>query len=251
MGIEAMKDKIQLKGIVLGNSAVGDYDRRVVILTKERGKIVAFAKGARKQGSSFSGIIEPFNFGTFNVYESYDAYRFAGGEIKEYFSNVKNDITGICYGSYFCEVLEYLTVEGVGDAEVLNLLFASLKAVEKNNIPPELIRRIFELKLLALDGEMMTAFSCSKCGKESFSAFSMEHNGLICEKCAANTADSYKVSESTVYSIQFILSSSIKKLYSFKVNDSVQKELDYVIGAFFSKHVQKKFKSLQILDTLS
>ena len=250
MGIEAMKDKIFLKGIVLGNSAVGDYDKRVVILTKERGKIVAFAKGARKQGSSFSGIIEPFNFGTFNVYESYDAYRFAGGEIREYFSNVKNDITGICYGSYFCEVLEYLTVEGVGDAEVLNLLYASLKAVEKN-IPPELIRRIFELKLLALDGEMMTAFSCAKCGREKLTAFSIGHDGLICEDCVGNVADAYQVLESTVYTIQFILSSPIKKLFSFKVNDSVQKELDYVIGAYFSKHVPKKFKSLQILDTLS
>lgn len=246
-----MRDKIQVKGIILGNSAVGDYDKRVVILTRERGKITAFAKGARKQGSSFGGMIEPFNFGTFYVYESYDAYRFAGGDVKEYFQGVKNDITGICYGSYFCEILEYLTVEGVGDPEVLNLLYASLKAVEKHTMSHELIRRIFELKILALDGEMMSAFSCVKCGKERFAVFSREHDGLLCPDCGGNVLGAYPVLESTVYAIQFILSSPIKKLFSFQVSDEVQEELSHVTEAYFTKHIQKNFKSLQILSTLS
>ena len=124
-----MKEKIELKGIILGSSPVKDYDKRLVLLTKERGKITAFANGARKMNSALSGISEPFNFGTFTLYEGYDAYRFVGGDISEYFSDVKNDIEGICYGSYFCEVLEYLCVEGVGDANILNLLYLSLKAL--------------------------------------------------------------------------------------------------------------------------
>ena len=106
-----MRDKIELYGMVLSSMPVGDYDKRLVLLTKERGKITAFARGARKPNSPYLGLSEPFNFGTFVLMEGFDAYRLVGGEIKEYFLDIKNDIEGICYGTYFCDILEYLCVD--------------------------------------------------------------------------------------------------------------------------------------------
>ncbi len=246
-----MKEKVELTGIVLGSYPVKDYDKRVVLLTKERGKITAFANGARKMNSAFSGITEPFNYGKFSVYEGYDAYRFAGGEIKEYFQKVKNDIEGICYGSYFCEILEYLCVEGVGDADILNLLYMSLKALEKKIVPYNLIRRIYELKVLSLEGEMMSAFFCAKCGEEKVTSFVSSLNGLVCDDCKKYVSDSYSMSESAVYTIQYILSSPINKLYSFNIKEDVFAQLDHVIDIYFTEHIDKKFKSLEILSTLA
>ena len=246
-----MKEKIELTGIILGSYPVKDYDKRLVILTKERGKITAFANSARKMNSSLSGISEPFNYGVFSLYEGYDAYRFTGGDIREYFSDVKNDIEGICYGSYFCEVLEYLCVEGIGDSDILNLLYVSLKALERKIIPYGLIRLIFELRLLALDGEMMAAFSCVKCGKNPPREFSLMENGLICGECGKYISDVYPLTESAIYTLQYILSAPIGKLYSFQVKDDVYEQLEHVIRIYFSKHITKKFKSLEILSSLS
>lgn len=246
-----MKEKLELTGMVLSSMVVGDYDKRLVILTKERGKITAFAKGARKPNSPYLGISEPFNFGEFTLYEGFDAYRLAGGEIKEYFSEVKNDIENICYGTYFCDILEYLCVEGVSDVNMLNLLYITLKALNNPNIPNKLIRRIFELKSLEFDGEAMAAFSCVKCGKEQLSAFYLSGNGLLCEECAAHTWGQHTLLESTIYTLQYILSTPLNKLYHFQVSDSVFEELDSVIGKYFSQHIPKKFNSLEILASLS
>ena len=46
-----MRDEVVLQGIVLAMSLVGEYDRRLVILTKERGRITAFARGVRKSNN--------------------------------------------------------------------------------------------------------------------------------------------------------------------------------------------------------
>ena len=248
-GDVSMRDKIELTGMVLSSTLVGDYDKRLVILTKERGKITAFAKGARKPNSPYLGISEPFNFGKFILLEGYDAYRLVGGEVKEYFLEVKNDIEGICYGTYFCDVLEHLCVEGVGDVNILNLLYVTLKALVKPDIPNSLIRRIFELKVLVYDGEALAAFSCVKCGAQKVSAFYLRGNGLVCDAC--KTQDMYLVMQSTVYTLQYIISTTLDKLYTFQLSEDVWKEVDQVIGQYFEQHVTKKFHSLEILSSLT
>ncbi|MCM1157186.1 MAG: DNA repair protein RecO [Bacteroidales bacterium] len=246
-----MRDKLEVSGIVLSSTIVGDYDKRLVILTKERGKITAFARGARKPGSPYLGISEPFNFGIFILLEGYDAYRLLGGEIKEYFPGVKNDIEGICYGTYFCDILEYLCVEGLGDINMLNLLYVTLKALTNPDIPNRLVRRIFELKVLEFDGEAMAVFSCVACNTGHPEAFYLPENGLLCKMCAQKKQGALALTESAIYTLQYILSTELSRLYTFQVSDSVFNEMDEVIGRYFSHHVTKKFNSLEILASLS
>ena len=55
-------------GIILKQTPIGEYDRRICLLTKEKGKISAFVRGARKQGSRFAAATNSFAFGTFKLY---------------------------------------------------------------------------------------------------------------------------------------------------------------------------------------
>lgn len=64
-----MQDFVEVTGIVLKAVPVLEMDKRITVLTKERGKISAFARGAKKPGSRFMAATNPFCYGTFRLYE--------------------------------------------------------------------------------------------------------------------------------------------------------------------------------------
>ena len=123
-----MQDRIKVLGIVLKAEPIGEYDRRVVILTREKGKISAFARGARKPTSAFLAPTSPFTFGTFELYAGRNSYSVCDISADCYFEELRQDFEGAYYGMYFLELADYCTRENNDEREVLKLLYQSLRA---------------------------------------------------------------------------------------------------------------------------
>lgn len=240
-------------GMVLSAMPIGGYDKRLVILTKERGKITAFAKGARKPSSAFLACSQPFSFGEFSLYEGRTSYNLISVNISNYFETLRNDIEAAYFGIYFCELADYFTHENEDGTEILKLLYQSLRALTMESIGKSLVRYIFELKILVIHGVAPQVFQCVKCGKEEdYYFFNSKEGGLICKDCRHGEilGKNIRLSSSAIYTMQYIITSSIEKLYTFTVSNEVLEELKQCMNSYKEYYIDKKMKSLEILEKL-
>lgn len=246
-----MSEPITVTGMVLSASPVGDYDKRMVILTKERGKVTAFARGARKSTSPFLAIANPFVFGSFQLYEGRTAYTLAQGNIREYFTQLAAKQPGVYYGFYFLEIADYYGREGSTDVDMLNLLYVTMKALLKEQIPDRLVRTVFELKSLVINGEYPRLFECVACGKtEKLTHLSLGHSGCVCSECVNGIKDARPISATTLYALQYIVCSPIEKLYTFTLKPEAVKETGKWMERYMDRYTDKRFKSLEILKIM-
>ena len=216
-----MLDLMNTPGIVLRAEPVNEYDRRVVILTGNSGKITAFANGARRQGNRLQACTDLFVFADFKLFAGRNSYTLNDATVKNYFPELRDDFTGALYGMYFLELADYCTRENNDERDMLTLLYQSLRALVHPDFDNRLVKMVFELKSIMIMGE-----------------FDRERYRVGC-------------SQSAGYTMDFLLATHPKSLYHFKLKDEVLTEMIRIAAAECTRVFEgHRFKSAEMLDVL-
>lgn len=246
-----MTGKVVVTGMVLSATAIGETDKRVVILTKEHGKISAFAKGAKKPTSSLLACTNPFVFGEFELFVGRNSMTISKASVKNYFNEIQSDIEKIYYGLYALELADYYSRENNDDYEILRLLYQTIKAFCNGLMPNELIKTVYEMKMLVINGEYPDCFSCRSCGStEDITGFSYILSGTVCNQCKSTVSDYIELDSSTIYALQFIINSKPEKLFSFNLSEKVFFELKRIVNHYLSNSVDVTLNSYLSLREL-
>ena len=242
-------------GIVLSEYPLGENDKRLTILTKEKGKISVISRGCRKAKSHLHAVSQAVTYADFLVAEGRNYYYLTSGDCKDSFGYVKDDLDRILYSTYFAEVADYFTVEDQDEREILNLLYFTFKAMKKELIPLSFIRRIYEFRVLTAAGYGMQCFSCINCGSETdLVCVSDKQGGVLCEKCAglmpAHRALS-SITPEVLYALQYTASVPLQKLYSFNLQENIRDRFEQVAGSYFTVQADHRFRSEEMLSALN
>ena len=214
-----MRELLEMTGMVIRSTPVGEYDKRLVLLTRERGKITAFARGAKRPGNSLMGPSRPFAFGQFRLIEGRDSYSLQSADISQYFEELASDIEGACYGQYFLEFADYYSRENLDGSAMLLLVYQSLRALLKPSVPNRLVKPVYELKLMEINGEYQEL-------------------------------PLGRLNDSTLYAWQYVLAAPVESLYTFTLTDQVLGEFVRCVEQNKERFIDKTFHSLDILNAV-
>lgn len=221
-----MYDNITVQGIVLDTSLVKEYDKRIVLLTVELGRITVFANGARRKNSQFTAVCQKFVMGEFVLRPgSQNTYSLVSSSISNNFMDLSRDLEKLAYASYACELIGYFTQEGVKATDELNLLYVTFKAILNEKPSLTMIKSVLECKLMHIEG-------------------------ILSIEALRDTYKPNKISEETEYIVNYILSRKISELYSFDVSEKIVEELEKIVSKYLKKECDRHFKSLDILKPL-
>ena len=218
-----MADEIEVSGVVVSCMPIGEYDKRVVIITAELGRIHAFARGARRTNSKLLAGTDPLTFGKFKIISGKNAYTLLEVQIVNYFDELKMDIDRVYYGFYFLELASYFSRENIGEKNLINLIYMAFKALEAkvDKLTPEFIKAIFEWKIFEIEGIMPSI-----------------DGGVLLGK---------KLKPSTTYAIKMIAVTDITKLFSFDLEAESKMEFIKLAEEYRDLNTDIQFKSLEMI----
>ncbi|MCR5626394.1 MAG: DNA repair protein RecO [Lachnospiraceae bacterium] len=218
-----MSELLTVTGMVIKCSDYAEYDKRLLILTMDRGKITVFAHGARRSGNRLMGPTEPFVYGDFTVSEGKSAYTLYEAKIINFFEGIRNDLSVFYTGSYFLEIADYYTRENNDDAALLKLLYVCVNALVKKDADIPLIRAVFEIRSIVANGEFP----------------GIQSNIL-----------GHQMKNGTAVAIDHAVNSPMKSLLAFKLSDEVREEFIGAAERYMNLCVPKIFNSLELIKTL-
>jgi DNA repair protein RecO (recombination protein O) len=138
--------------LILRTYTLGESDRIVVFLTRDRGKKRGVAKNARQSRRRFGGALEPLTYGRVGYVERErrDLVRL------DYVEPLRSplaaaDAEALGYVGYFAELIDEWAQEG-DPSETLFRLGASMVDAMAQGVPIEPLARYFEYWLLRLQG---------------------------------------------------------------------------------------------------
>lgn len=216
-----MQDFLKVTGMIIGAFPHSEYDRRLVILTREAGKITAFVKGARRQGSRFTASTDLFIYGEFDLYVGKSAYNVQDARPLNYFEFIREDMEASFYGMYFMDLCDYYARENNDEAMLLLNLYRAIQGLKSEKLKNSFVKAVFELKTFSIEGELIPP--------EKLGEFMPE----------------------TLKALSYISGATIEKLYSFGMSDEGVTDLLRLADVERSRLVDRPLKSLDILNTLT
>ena len=234
-------------GVVLRTHKLGEADRIITLLTRERGVVRAVAKGVRKTSSRFGGRLEPFMHVDLQLAEGRSLDIITQVETLNPFArDLGSDYPAYTAGTAMLETAERLVSEdGEPAVQQVQLLVGALKALVAGRSTPSLILDSYQLRALAVAGFAPSFDACARCGVEGpHRSFHAPSGGMLCPDC--RVSGSAAPSPITVALLAALLVGDWESVEA--ADDRSRREASGVVGAYLSWHLERGLRSLSHVD---
>ncbi len=210
---------ITTKGLVVREEAYKESDKILTIITEDLGKITVSARGCRKKSSKISAGCQLFYWSEFVLEERKGRFYVKELSIEQEFPALPQDFRRFSLACYFAQIGETLSLEQVPQNDLLRLLLNCLYVLDKRqDLSPEIIKAVFELRAICQSGYEPMVETCWVCHKETPEnpQFSLLSGRIHCKSCGGID---FHLSQSTLHALRYIVYADPSKIFSFHLEN--------------------------------
>jgi DNA repair protein RecO (recombination protein O) len=236
------------EALILRTYKLGEADRIVVFLTRDRGKKRGVARGARSARTRYAGALEPMTRADVAYYEreQRDLVRINYVEpLRSPLSGASSDALG--HVGYFAELIDEWAPEAQVDERLYRLGSSSVDAIAAG-VPIEALARYFEYWILRLQG-VYPSFGCATCGRSILAGAGAtmppRDHVLVCRGCAPSGGSALSVA-----ALRFLAAAGTTapdRLEAAALSEAASRELEAVHRRLLALHLEKELKSARVL----
>ncbi len=232
---------VKLRGIVIRERVKGESNKQIVLLAKGVGRVLLSARGARKANSRLLAATQMFCYADFVVYEGKGFYSVNQAELLNSFYGLRTDIDKFSEAMYLAELTDRSCPDGMEQDAILELLYYAFLVMDKGTLPPKLVSRIFELKLLQING-LFAPEACAVCGeKDGELYFDGRLAAFFCEE--HRTKNSVLVYDAVRKAIVFVLEKEGRTVFGFHLSDEALEQMTMILRNYMDVHMDVRLKS--------
>ena len=242
------------QGIVLREVNYKESDKILTVLTRDLGKLTVKARACRRKNSPLAAASQLLVYSELTLFEYRDYWSMDQGDSLEQFWGVRQDVEKLALGSYFAEVMEVISVEGRPDPAAMSLILNSLHALDKLNKPQALVKAVYEMKLMCLEGYEPLADACAVCGRADPEGpmLSLAEGVLHCAACKKEVGEglSLPLTEGALSALRHIVYGDPKRLFSFALDAKGLDCLARACEGFLRTQMDRGFRTLDFYQQL-
>ena len=240
------------EALILRTYKLGEADRIVVFLTRDRGKKRGVAKGARRARSRYTGALEPITRAGVAYYEreQRELVRLNYVEVMRspMAASGRNEQSDAALGhvGYFAELIDEWAPEAHADERLYRLGSSMVDAIA-DGAPVERLARYFEYWLLRLQG-VYPALACPGCGAafEHGAVMPPRDHLYVCRRCAP-PGGGLGVSAEAMRFLGLAGAAAPGRLEGLPLAPRAARELETAHRRLIALHLDKELKSARVL----
>ena len=240
------------EGLVLRRTDYSNTSLIVGLYTRQYGRLDVIAKGARRDKSSFHGVLDLAN----HVQVVY--YRHASGGIHTLsecsmlndFPGLRTELFRFYAGSNVLELISFLTVADDRQVDLFELALGGLSALSSGRNPSASLV-IFQTDLLRLLGYLPVFFECVSCGKNVLADkkvfFSPLKGGSLCRGCGSQTTSKFAVAGELLNKLHELSTLSPAQADNAGISDDECGRLTVILLKYFTFLLDKEPRTARYL----
>jgi DNA repair protein RecO (recombination protein O) len=243
----------RVEAVVLRHLDWGEADRILTLYTRERGKVRAIAKGARRIRSRKAGHLEPFTRVVLQLAKGRDLLIITQADTLDAYLPLGGDLVKTGQASYAVELLDRFTYEDESENYPVYQLLTGILQRIATEADPWLAIRYYEIHLLDYLGYRPHLFKCASCGKEiqpEDQYFSPSAGGVLCPACGSTQRDAWKISVETLKHLRHFQRSTYAEAQRAHPGPEVQNELETLMQKYLTYLLERGLNSPAFLKKI-